>query len=108
MGEETSNNRTHREVIEDICPCKGKYCILKEIVLRESRVDDRMLEQIKCIERFKYEESQRQRKDIGWNQANLLWTINGHAKRFAEVYEPWMRNGTLYELVMSSKKEDGL
>ena len=98
--------RTHREVIEDICvddcdtsPCNGKYCLLKEIILLSDK-GDRFLEQMKCIERFKYERSKKYDRDIGWKEAHKLWIDEGFADRFAEVYQEEMNNGKIFSLVM--------
>mgnify|MGYP001580823657 CR=1 FL=1 len=98
--------RTHREVIEDICgdgidnsPCVGRYCILKELVLLDDK-GDRFLEQMKCIERFKYERSKKEDREIGWGEAHKLWIGEGFADRFAEVYQDGMTKGQLYDLTM--------
>jgi len=94
----------HKEILEDICGnCKGKYCILKEIILH-SGLNDRSLEQLKCVERFKYERSGKERKDIGWSEAHLLWVTEGHAKMFDKIYKDGMRNGEIYSLMMDRKK----
>ena len=98
-------HKTHREVLDDISSCGHTNCILKEIILRENRIDDRMLEQIKCIEKFKWVESETQGKDIGWNQANMLWTINSYAEIFSEVYKEDLSNGELYEIIMARNKD---
>jgi len=50
------------------CP-EDHYCILKELCVRCSLLDDRFMIQMKCIEIFKYEESKRQQKPIDWNEA---------------------------------------
>ena len=94
----------HKEIIEDICSegCCGKatYCTLKEIILH-SGLSDRALEQLKCVERFKYEESAREGKDIGWAEAHKKWVELGYASKFAEVYKDGMNNKDLYAIMMS-------
>lgn len=99
MGE-----HAHREIIEDICgDCKRKYCILKEIILH-SGLNDRSLEQLKCVERLKYEKSDKNGGDIGWSEAHLLWVREGYAERFSEIYKDGMRNGEIYRLIMDGEK----
>ncbi len=97
----------HRQILEDICyeECKGKDCSLKELLSLAPFASDRFLEQIKCIEKFKYEKSQELRKRIRWKAAVDLWTEK-YAKKFAEVYseaiknKELMKNGMIYERVM--------
>ena len=94
----------HKEILEDICDdCKGKYCILKEIILH-SGMSDRSLEQLKCIERFKYEQDTNLEKDIGWSEAHLLWVNEGYAGKFSKIYKDGMRNGEIYNLVMDREE----
>ena len=94
-----SSNRTHREIIEDISEGCGDYCILKEILLRIG-LEDRTLEQIKCIEMFKYEGSSIEGRDIGWDNASKLWEEEGYAEKFSKFYENGMRHNELYALVI--------
>jgi len=94
----------HREIIEDICSedCRGKagYCTLKEIILH-SGLSDRALEQIKCIERFKWQESAKAGRDIGWAESHDKWVDLGYASIFAEVYRDGISNKELYKIIMS-------
>ena len=96
----------HKEIVEDICneDCQGKtgYCTLKEIVLH-SGLSDRALEQIKCVERFKWQESAREGKDIGWADAHKKWVELGYAEKFAGIYRDGMNNKDLFEMVMTSE-----
>ena len=92
------------EIVEDICSedCHGKtgYCTLKEIVLH-SGLSDRALEQIKCVERFKWQESAQAGRDIGWAESHKKWVDLGHASRFAEVYRDGMNHQELFALIMT-------
>lgn len=83
------NKTQYRKLIEEFaeeCPRKNAYCSLKELLMQMHK-DPRLLIQIKCVEKFKYEESQKKGKDIGWTDAFMLWVKNGMAKRFASVYD---------------------
>ena len=95
----------HQEIVEDICceECRGKtgYCTLKEIILH-SGLSDRTLEQIKCIERFKWQESATAGRDIGWAESHKKWVERGYASKFAEIYRDGMSNNVLYEMVMAA------
>lgn len=90
-----------KRIIEDIISdeCEKSYCILREIILH-SGMNDYMLEQTKCIEKFKYEESERERRDIGWEEAVKRWVDRGYAKRFREVYSEDLSFRDLYKKVV--------
>ena len=95
--ESESTNR-NRELIEDLCSdcCRpGHYCTLKEITARAPR-DARTMLMIKCIEKVKYERSQKVGHDIGWNEAFHVWVQEGLADRFSRVYQPGIRLDALY------------
>ncbi len=89
----------HLKIIEDICEDCSKYCILKEILLH-SGMDDRVLEQLKCVERFKFNRSNIEGKEIGWRDAHQIWIGEGYAEKFAKIYKPEMMHDEIYRLVM--------
>lgn len=92
----------HREVVEDIsesCP-PGKYCILKEIVLN-SGMSDRLLVQLKCIEKFKFEKSEVCGKDIGWEEAHKEWIRGGYSEQFRKIYREGMSFRDIYPAVLN-------
>lgn len=94
----------HKEVIEDMregCECeRAKYCPL-EILIIANRDNDRLFEQHKCIEKFKYEENQKIKdREMSWDEAYQLWVERGYAKTFAEVYSPTLKNKTMYNRIM--------
>ena len=93
------NNRTHKEVVEDICDNCHKDCTLKEIIL-DVGLDDRTLEQIKCIETFGNELSDEVGGYVGMGEASKLWVERGYADRFAEVFKEGMRHFELYHAVV--------
>ena len=73
--------------IEEICDCDNSdYCLLKEIILC-SHNDPRFLIQLKCIEKYKYEQSESEDQDIGWEEAHMRWVSEGYAKKFADIYQ---------------------
>lgn len=71
------------ELVEDTCDCK--YCILK-VLLTSIHPDPRMLLQMKCIDKFKFEHSKGEDREICWKEAAMLWIEYGHAERFAKEY----------------------
>ncbi len=88
-------------VIEDIsesCP-PGKYCILKEIVLN-SGMSDRLLVQLKCIEKFKFERSSYCGRDIGWEEAHKEWVKEGYSEKFRRLYGEGVSFREIYPLIM--------
>jgi len=92
------DSKTHREVIEDICECRERYCTLKEILM-QTGLGSSQLEQIKCIEKFKYDESAKENMDIGWDLAARRWVDDGYAQIFDEVYKEGMKCNEIYSLV---------
>ncbi|PIU75833.1 hypothetical protein COS75_02310 [Candidatus Pacearchaeota archaeon CG06_land_8_20_14_3_00_35_12] len=90
----------HKEILDDICSnCGEKYCTLKEILLKLG-ISDRELEQLKCIEILKYDESGRQGKDIGWDNATKLWFERGYDKKYREIYKDGMKHREIYKMIM--------
>lgn len=78
-----AHQRVLKEMRED-CECqRGKYCPLEALL---ESMSDRVLEQHKLVEVFKYIKGERLGRDISWNKAYMLWVEEGYAKRFAEVY----------------------
>lgn len=75
----------HREVLKSILT--EDPGILEQIILHDPKYNDRLLIQLACIDKFKYEESQRQGSDIGWAQATVLWVDRGYAKKYNEVFK---------------------
>lgn len=71
--------------ISKTCDCHGKHCFFRDFVLSRHQ-DPRMLIQLQCILKFKYEESYSQHHDIGKETAMELWVLRGMAQAFAKVY----------------------
>ena len=62
--------------------------------------DHRILVQIFCIDKFKYEECCNIGGDMVREVAAFLWVDRGHAKRFFEVYDENLSMTETYERVM--------
>lgn len=90
------------EVVAPYCN-NNKYCILKEILVC-SHKDPRFLIQLKCIEHFKYEESEKLGKDLGWDVAHVEWVAKGYANLFAEYYNEDLTAEQIYEKIINTKK----
>lgn len=94
----------YRELLNDICSeyCEqDRYCILKEF-LASAHPSPKLLMQIKCIDKFKYERSKAADKDLGWTAAMELWVSEGFAKKFAELYTNDIRFAALYKKIIAS------
>ena len=91
----------HTKVIHEMredCECSAcSYCPL-EVLIRS--FNDRLLEQHKCVEKFKMEESDRKREMVTWDKAYTLWVERGHAKIFAELYNESIPFKSLYSTIM--------
>ena len=89
------------EIIQDIrknCPCENiGYCPLEGIIKNHS---SRFLEQYKCIEAFKYNESKKIGRDIGKKEAYMLWVEKGYALAFADVYQEGMKHEEIYQKIL--------
>jgi hypothetical protein len=86
MQDKYSKNRFH-DLVEDLAcvDCKERYCFLKTFI-ESLHPEPFVLIQLKCIEFFKWEESERDGFDIGWNEAGMRWAMNGYACCFREVF----------------------
>lgn len=92
------------EFLQEICReqscCSEKdFCLLKEIIIHDAKYDDRLLCQIACVNKFKYEESQRQGKDIQWAGAWRIWVDSGAALCFSRVYESGNSISSVYKQI---------
>lgn len=103
-----------REVASEItehCDCKDGYCFWRE--LAELNVPSlRMVIQVECIKKFKWEESQRQGHDIenikegGCHGATAqLWVGNGLAEAFAKAYDEDLSVREIYKRTLDIWKQ---
>lgn len=76
------------------------YCFIKEI-LKSIKPSVDLLIQLKCIEKFKWEESERSKHDIGWNNACFLWAERGYASKFRSLYRKDIDLEELYSIIMN-------
>jgi len=93
------NKIAYKKILDDVCGeyCPStKYCILKEFLI-ESHPSPRLLIQLKLIDKFKYEISELETRDIGWAEAISLWIESGNAKRFGELYSENKKIKQLYK-----------
>jgi len=98
----------YAELLEDVCCeyCKpNHYCILKEFLI-SAHPSERLIMQLKLIDKYKFEQSKSDDKDIGWTEAINRWVANGHAKRFADLYEEKMRTNSLYKKIMDASTQE--
>jgi hypothetical protein len=100
MGEQW-NPDEYRELLDDLCSeyCeKGHYCILKEFLVA-AHSSRRLLMQLKCVEKMKYEESKKRGTDLTWKGAWELWVEDGSAKKFADYYDEKIKFAALYKKI---------
>ena len=89
-----ASNKILLELRED-CECERcSYCPLEALV---KSFDDRLLEQHKCVEKFKME-----KQLITWDEAYTIWSEMGFAKKFAKVYQEGISFRELYPKIMKS------
>ena len=84
-----------KKMLEEICEgCTG-YCTLKEIMLN-SGMDDRTVMQMKIIEKFKYDWSKQEGRDLGWEEASRRYVDLGYAKAFAKHWHEHAHVNEIY------------
>jgi len=96
------NKNNHKIIVDelaDTCPCQDQYCSLKEFVFHMAR-DPRLLVQMKCMEKFKYEESNKKKYDIGWKKACEDWVELGFAEKFAKAYDEKKSINQIYKEIL--------
>jgi len=99
------NKKLYQKIEEVVKPyCKCDWCLLKEISACKYS-DPRFFIQLKAIEHFKYEESERQGRDIGWEEAHMLWVEQGFAKEFADFYDEELTAEDIYDKILAYRKK---
>jgi hypothetical protein len=104
MKDKYSEKRFPELLNELACEGCSNYCFLK-IFIESLHPESFVLIQLKCIEFFKWEESERERKDIGWNEAGMRWAINGYACCFREVFNEDLTPKENYLLTIEKVKK---
>lgn len=103
----TFNEKRFRAVCDEItetCSCKDGYCFYRMLITHQ-HPSLRMLIQIECMEKFKWEESERQGQDIGNTAAAQMWVENGFAEAFAEAYDEDSSVKEIYKKTLSICKK---
>lgn len=83
------NIKNYECMLDDLCHeyCRNDVeCILKKFLV-SLHPSPRLLLQLKCMEKFKWEINQNQKEDIGWNETIDRWNEEGYAEMFAKIYE---------------------
>ena len=82
------SDKKFKEVCEEIaetCDCKGGYCFFRNLVTHQ-HPSLRMLIQLECIEKFKWILSEREGKDVGEQNAAMIWSTSELASAFSQAY----------------------
>ena len=99
------NKTQYRNMLDDLCSdyCEEHhYCILKEFLV-SSHPSPRLLIQMKCIDKFKYELGKEEDRKIDWAEALNEWVDRGYAEKFADNYEEGKNFRTIYKEVTQSE-----
>ena len=97
----------HKICCEQPCHDEG-YCLLKELIAHDAKYSERMLAQMDCVNRWKYEESNRMGYDIGWKVALETWVNKGYAQRFAEVYQDGLSSIEVFLVAVGRSRSEEL
>jgi len=104
MKYRSSNNRVPELLDELVCEgCSNSYCFIKTFV-ESLNPKPFVLIQLKCIEYFKWEESEKKGFDIGWEEACMRWAIDGYASCFNHVFDEELTAKDNYRLTMEKVK----
>lgn len=99
----TLEHKIFMEMRED-CKCFNlDYCPL-EPIMKEFIGLELNAKQIKCFEKFKYEESEKAGYDIGINEATRRWCQNGYAKSFRNNYNRDLNYHEIYDKIKREVK----
>ena len=101
--EKAEYRRLLEEIGEDYCCQKDKYCIFKEFLI-SAHPSKRLLVQLKCVDKWKFESSEQEHGDIGWDKAMSSWMSEGYAEAFAEAYAEGKSTKDIYTETMKSVK----
>ena len=93
------------ELVPDDCPCS--YCFLK-FYLSHCQPDRRMLVQLKCIEKFKWDRSEQNGHNCGWESAVSSWVEQGYAEAFARCYSSLLHVDDIYAHCKEMVKDPGI
>ena len=94
----------YRRLLDEIGSdyCKGNpYCLFKEFLV-STHPSRRLLVQLKCCDKYKFQESEKEGKDIGWDQTIARWMSNGYATKFSRMYDDKKSSSEIFRLVMSA------
>lgn len=102
-----ADKKHYRSLLNDMC--KGycdpnRECILKNLLIHSQRFDPRLLVQLKSIDKFKFEQSELEKHDIGWDEAVRRWVELGYAEAFAVAYDPDLEIDTIYQRTIAIVK----
>ena len=103
----STSQKRFNEIIDEISSesCKKSYCFFRKFV-ESLHPDPRVLIQLKCIEMFKWEESEREDHDIDWNEAGMRWSLEGYAEAFAKVFNEELSVRKIYMLTLAETKKN--
>lgn len=101
MSKSISHQRFEQILDELVCEyCPNEYCFLKKFV-GSLHPEPIVLVQLKCLEKFKWEESRRENNDIGWNEAGMRWATQGYAAAFRKVFDEELSVRAIYERTLA-------
>ena len=75
-----------RKLLQEICKedgCPKDSCFLREMMLHNG-LKDKMVMQLKLVDKFKYDWSVESGHDIGYEEAFNKWVEIGYAKKYTD------------------------
>jgi len=95
-----------KRMISELNPdcAENKYCFYK-MWFECAALDIRTVEQLKCIEKFKWEINEQSQEEFSWEFVVQEWIRVGHAAKFSEIYDEDLSIKELYEKTTGKKQK---
>ena len=73
------------KLLDELDDGHHQYSFFRKYI-ESSHPDPRVLVQMKCIEKLRWELSEERGSEISWTDISNIWVEEGYAKAFADVY----------------------
>ena len=102
-----ATKQTIKRILSELNPecAENKYCFYK-LFLEYASFDVRTVEQIKCIEKFKWEINKNSNTEYSWEYVIEQWIEQGYAKAYSDIYDEELSIKELYKRTMELVKNN--
>lgn len=98
----SKKDKRFEEIIDEVsCDhCHNQYCFLKKYI-SSLHPKTFVLVQLKCLEMFKWEESERVGHEVEWNDIAFMWSDLGYASAFRASFNEDLSVREIYRRTMA-------